>query len=80
MSLLRDRIPDLRARRLIGADGSEIIFVFNYTQRPVSAVILSRAMKKIAELSDLGVKFKRAGRAWEAQVPSEEVLIVKLSR
>ncbi len=70
---------DLHARRLVADDG-EVIFVFNYADRPARAAIRARGMKDIRELTDLNVTFTRRGGSFVAQIPAEEVLVVKLGR
>ncbi|MHC4180953.1 MAG: hypothetical protein ACYSWU_25935, partial [Planctomycetota bacterium] len=78
--LLAGRQEDLRARRLICPDGSEILFVINYRTGPVKARILARGMTKIAELSSIGAQFEEVKDSWRVPIPSQEVLIAKASR
>ncbi len=77
--LLDSAEPDLRARRLIAHDGGEIVFVFNYRKTRARAGIRARGMNSCKELTDLGLKLRKEKDCFVAQVPPEEVLIVKLS-
>ncbi|MHC4715459.1 MAG: beta-galactosidase [Planctomycetota bacterium] len=78
--LLTSTRPDLRVRRLIGPDRTEVLFVFNYRAAAARVGIRGRGMRKIAELSDLGVRFTRARGGFSVQVPPQEVLIARLSK
>lgn len=78
--LLEARSSDLRARRMVTDDGSEIVFVFNYRKERTRAGIRARGMKKIAELTDMGLKFKSEKGSFVTHIPPEEVLIAKLTK
>lgn len=78
--LLETRKDDLRVRRLVKRGDFEVLFIFNYREKPARASIRARGMRKVRELTDLGLKFKRAKGRFVTEVPAEEVLILKLSQ
>jgi len=78
--LLTSTRPDVRARRLLAPGGAEILFVFNFRSAPVRAGIRSRGMKKIAELSDMGLRIARTKGGFSAQIPAGEVLVARMSK
>lgn len=77
--LLGERRRDIRARRLLGADGSQILFIFNYREEPVDVAIPSPGVKGVEELTDLGLELREAEDQLTCRVPATDVLVVKLS-
>ena len=78
--LLTSTRPDIRVRRLVAPDGAEILFVFNFRSSPARVGIRGRGMKKIAELSDLGLRITRSASGFSAPIPPKEVLVARLSQ
>jgi len=79
-TLLDTREADLRVRRLVKPDGAEILFIFNYGGEAARVTIPARGMTTIRELTDLDLHFEPVNGCFVATVPTEEVLIVTLSR
>ena len=76
--LLDRRREDVRTRRLVLAGGAEIVFVCNYRRTAARVAIRARGMRRITELSDLGLRFARSQGAFRTRLPAEEILIVRL--
>lgn len=70
---------EVRVRRLVKDDGTELLFIFNLGQKPAAPTIRRRGLSQIRELTDLGVEFQKTRGGFVAEVPAGEVLIAKLS-
>ena len=77
--LLARRQSDVRVRRLLGPGGAEILFVLNYRATPARVTIRSRGMRRIRELTDLGVTFRKVTGGFATRIPPTEVLVAELS-
>jgi len=78
--LLDTRKEDVRVRRLVRKDGSEIVFIFNHRKKRERVAIRARGLQNISELTDLKLRFTKVKGCFVTHIPAEEVLVVKLSR
>ena len=78
--LTNTRQEDVRVRRLLGKDGSEILFLFNYRKEPMSVTVRGRGMERAEELTDLNADIQKANGDFVTQIPATEVLILRMSK